>query len=529
MDFIVATLFIAIIAVIIIGMFISRFLLICHPNEVIILSGRKRKLPDGSVVGYRLIRGGRAIRIPVLEKAARMSLEVIPLELSVRNAYSKGGIPLNVEAIANIKIDSTEPAFGNAVERFLAKPLAEIHKIAKDTLEGNLRGVLATLTPEEVNEDRLKFAQSLIDEADNDLKQLGLQLDTLKIQNVSDEAGYLDSIGRRKTAEVLSEARKAEAARAADAEQAEAESHKRAEIAKARADQEIKAAQIDVQREVKTAQAIADAAARKAEADQKAQAEEAEAAGKKRAEVARTLADQDIQMAQINRDREVRVSQAQAGQKIEIENNSLRIKKAELERDAVIKEKEAEVAGQKAKAKFEQDMEQERIILQQKRLTADVIEPARAKKEALELEAKGAAAPILEKGKANLEVLRQMITTYQGAGGEGEKVFMLNMLPEIIKQLAETVNKVTIDKVSVIDSGAGNGSGVGRFINQLPAAVISLAEQIENATGVNILSQFQRLKTPGQTLSHAEDGGGSTPAKEPGGKKSPAKPSREER
>ncbi len=491
MDFIVATLFIAITAVIIIGMFISRFLLICHPNEVIILSGRKRKLPDGSVVGYRLIRGGRAIRIPVLEKAARMSLEVIPLELSVHNAYSKGGIPLNVEAIANVKIDSTEPAFGNAVERFLAKPLAEIHKIAKDTLEGNLRGVLATLTPEEVNEDRLKFAQSLIDEADNDLKQLGLQLDTLKIQNVSDEAGYLDSIGRRKTAEVLSEARKAEAARAADAEQAEAESRQQAEIAKARAEQEIKTAQIDVQREVKTAQAIADAAARKAEADQRAQAEEVEAAGKKRAEVARTLADQEIQMAQINRDREVRVSQAQAGQKIEIENNSLRIKKAELERDAVIKEKEAEVAGQKAKAKFEQDMEQERIILQQKRLMADVIEPARAKKDALELEAKGAAAPILEKGKANLEVLRQMITTYQSADGEGEKVFMLNMLPDIIRQLSETVNKVTIDKVSVIDSGSGNGAGVGRFINQLPAAVISLAEQIENATGVNILSQFR--------------------------------------
>ncbi|MCA9743547.1 flotillin family protein, partial [candidate division KSB1 bacterium] len=190
-------------------LFISRFLLICHPNEVIVLSGRRRQVADGATVGYRIIRGGRALRIPILEKAARMSLETIPLELSVQNAYSRGGIPLKVEAIANIKIDSSEPAFGNAVERFLNKPQGDIHEIAKDTLEGNLRGVLATLTPEEVNEDRLKFAGSLIDEADSDLKQLGLQLDTLKIQNVSDEAGYLDSIGRRKTAEVISAARKA--------------------------------------------------------------------------------------------------------------------------------------------------------------------------------------------------------------------------------------------------------------------------------------------------------------------------------
>ena len=121
--------------------FIGRYLLICHPNEVIILSGRKRKLPDGSIVGYRQIRGGRALRIPVMEKAARLSLEAIPLELTVSNAYSKGGIPLRVEAIANIKIDSTQPALGNAVERLLDKGRDEIHGIAKDTLEGNLRGV----------------------------------------------------------------------------------------------------------------------------------------------------------------------------------------------------------------------------------------------------------------------------------------------------------------------------------------------------------------------------------------------------
>ncbi len=504
MDFVIAILAIAIGTVIIVAMVISRFLLICHPNEVIILSGRKRKLPDGSVVGYRLIRGGRAVRIPILEKAARMSLESIPLELTVRNAYSRGGIPLNVDAIANIKVDSTEPAFGNAVERFLTKQEGEIHRIAKDTLEGNLRGVLATLTPEEVNEDRLKFAGSLIEEADSDLQQLGLQLDTLKIQNVTDEAGYLDSIGRRKTADVLSQARKAEATKAAEAEQAEAESRRQAEIAKAKADQEIREAQIAAEREVKVTQAKADAAARSAEAEREAVAKEAEATSQKRAEVAKAVADQQIRTSQIEADQQVKVSRAVADQHIEIENNNLRLKKAELERQAIIKEKEAEVAGQKAQAKYEQEMEKERIVLQQKRLTADVIEPAKAKKEAMELAAKGEAAPILEKGKANLEVLREMIATYQSANGEGEKVFMLNMLPDIIKELADTVNKVTIDKVSVIDSGGNGSSGVARFINQLPASVISLSEQIENATGVNILSQFQKAPEITQIIHNGE-------------------------
>ena len=436
-QFIVTIFGIALFAVIVITIAISRLLLICHPNEVIILSGRQRRLGDGNTVGYRIIRGGRAMRLPLIEKAARMSLETIPLELTVSNAYSKGGIPLKVEAIANVKIDSTEPIFGNAVERFLGMTRPEVHEIAKDTLEGNLRGVVATLTPEEVNEDRLKFANSLIEEADVDLKALGFQLDTLKIQNVSDDAGYLDSIGRRKTAEVLSRARQAEAARKAEAEQAEAEAEQAAQLAKA-------------------------------------------------------LAKKEIESAQIHAERTIQVNRAIAQQDVEIENTNLRLKKAELEKSAIIKEKEAEVAGEKARVVFEQELEEQRIILQKKRLNADVVEPARARKEALELEAIGGAASIIQNGEANLRVLRQMIEAYKSAEGEGEKVFILNMLPDIIEQLVSTVGKVQIDKMSVIDSGSGEG--MSRVVNQLPAAVISLSEMIENATGVNILSKLQARK-----------------------------------
>ena len=417
-DFVVVVGAVGLVLVFTVVTFISRFLLICQPNEVIVLSGRRRRMADGSEVGYRVIRGGRALRIPIMERASRMSLETIPLTLTVQNAYSAGGIPLKVDAIANVKVASAEPILGNAVERFLEKDMNEVHQIAKETLEGNLRGVLATLTPEEVNEDRLKFAESLISEADQDLGALGLKLDTLKIQNVSDDAGYLDSIGRRKTAEVLSSARTAEASRKAEAEEAEAQSKQRGEVARAK-----------------------------------------------------------------------------AAQAIEIENNFLRIKKAELEKEAVVKEQEAQVAGEKAKAKFEQETEQERIILQQKRLMADVIEPAKAKREAMELEARGAAASIIEDGEAQVRVLKAMIETYKSADGDGEKVFMLNMLPEIIQELAKTVDKVTVDKVTVIDSGGnGNNSGMSRFVNQFPAAVISLSEQIENATGVNILSSLNSDK-----------------------------------
>lgn len=423
--------------------FIKKLLIICHPNEIVILSGRKRTLPDGSIVGYRIIRGGRALRIPIIEKAARMSLEVIPIELHVSNCYSKGGIPLTVNAIANIKIDSKEPTLGNSVERFLGMKREEILQIAKDTLEGNLRGVLASLTPEEVNEDRLKFAHTLIDEAEDDLKQLGLQLDTLKIQNVVDEAGYLDSIGRRKTAEVLAQARTAEAERQAEAERAEAISRQEAEVAKTKSELAIKNAQID-------------------------------------------------------KDREIRVNQTLAQQQIEIENNNLRVKKAELEKISIIKENEAQIAGEITKVKYEQEMEQERIALQQRRLMADVIEPARAKKEATELEAKAQAAMILESGNANLEIFRRTTELFQKAGSDAERIMILNMFPKILEQLTSVVQDVNIDRISVIDNGGqgSDGSGLSKVINQLPSAVVNFGEVVKNATGIDIFKQLQDSKTP---------------------------------
>ena len=305
-------------------------LFICQPNEVIIFSGRKRQTADGRAVGYRVIKGGRAFRIPLLEKVDRLDLRTIPLEVSITNAYSKGGIPLSVQGIANIKIAGDEPLLGNALERFLGIALAEVQDIAKDTLEGNLRGVLATLTPEEVNEDRLKFAQSLIGEADVDLQKLGLVLDTLKIQNVTDEVGYLDAIGRKSTAAVLKEAEIAEAENRAESQEKSAEARRRGEVADAEAQVQI----VDAQ-------------------------------------------------------------------------NTLRVRTADLEGEGLAAEKRATQVARKAEVQAEQEVEQERLALQRRQLEIEVIEPARADRDAAELRAKGEAANILENGLAEIEVLKQ--------------------------------------------------------------------------------------------------------------------------
>ncbi|ESA35023.1 band 7 protein [Leptolyngbya sp. Heron Island J] len=194
----------------VISLIIRNLYKICQPNEVLIFAGAQQRVGQKKV-GYRLVKGGSSIRKPLVERVLRMDLTNMIIELKVTNAYSKGGIPLQVDGVANIKVAGEEPAIHNAIERLLGKSRKDIEKIAKETLEGNLRGVLASLTPEQVNEDKIAFAKSLLDEAEEDLEKLGLVLDTLQIQNISDNVRYLDSIGRKQQAQLQRDARIAEA------------------------------------------------------------------------------------------------------------------------------------------------------------------------------------------------------------------------------------------------------------------------------------------------------------------------------
>ncbi|TDI74712.1 MAG: flotillin family protein [Bacteroidetes bacterium] len=377
---------------------------ICQPNEVLIFSGRNRTLADGSTVGYRIIQGGRGFRIPILEEVDRLVLNTIPIDLTVANAYSKGGIPLTVRAIANIKISSREPELNNAVERLLGKNLEELQSLAKETLEGNLRGVVASLTPEEVNEDRLKFAKELLSEADNDLGALGLQLDTLKIQSVEDDRGYLDAIGRQSTAAIIS-----------SAEVIEAQKRELSRLAEAAADKAIVAAE-----------------------------------------------------------------------------NEVRILTATLTAKARAEEAKIEVAADLARAKAQQELAEQEIMLAEKRQHAEVVIVAEAERRAKEEEAIGDAARILQNGQAEVDVLKQKLELWKAAGPDAERLFLIQMLPDIIKEVIKTVDNLTIDKLTVVDSGSGNGGGVPAVFSQIAGSTPALLESLKASTGIDIAGMLSR-------------------------------------
>ncbi len=215
---------------------ISKVLQICKPNEILVISGRSHKLADGSTTGYKVLHGGRGIRIPLFETVDRMDTRLIPVMVEVQNAYSKGGIPLTVHAIANIKVTSNRGYIRNAIVRLLSMSQRQIALIAQQTLEGVLREVVAELTPEETNEDRLKFADTLAKFAKDDFDKLGLELDVLKVQSVGDEQGYLKNLGRARIARMIRDAQNAENQANQAIAEAQATARQRAESAQKQAE-----------------------------------------------------------------------------------------------------------------------------------------------------------------------------------------------------------------------------------------------------------------------------------------------------
>lgn len=475
---------------------IKNLVVIVPPNMAAVITGRTRIADEGGTVGYRTVMGGRTLRVPIIEQVNWLSLSTVPLELSVEDAFSKGNIPLTVKAVANVKIASTpEAVFNNGVERLLGKGIGEIEQLARETLTGNLRGVLAKLTPEEVNEDRLGFARHLSEEADHDLKKLGLQLDVLKIQHVADRVGYLQSIGEKRTAEALRDAEIAKAAAIAETRQKQAESRRLAEVAQADNDSEIKQRQAAARRLAEIAEAEAEAAIK-----------QQQASARKLAEVAAAQADAEIKQQQAAARRLADVAAAEADVTISEARNLLRVRQAELGREAETTERVAKVTALKAETEAQTELEARRVERERTRLQADVVQPAEAQRVAAEAQAKALAAPILEQGRAQAEVLRMLYAEIHKAGDTGIQVFLAEKLPAMLAVTAEAMKGVQIDRLTVVDSGGGNG--VANAATQRVTASISALEQVAGALGLDLDLLVKRIagtSADGQTSVRVVD------------------------
>lgn len=327
-----------------IGMFLKNYIKV-PPNKVAVISGRKHMVGD-SVVGFRLVRGGATFRWPLLERVDYLSLGVITFGVETAGAITKEGVPLTVNSVANVKIGGDDVALRNAAERFLGMPETDMIQLIRGTLEAHLRAICCTLTVEQINNDRQQFQQKMVSEAAVDLQKMGIAIDVWAVAHIKDNQGYLDSLGKSRTAQVKRDAMIGEA--------------------EATRDQEIRTAEAQREATVKATGAQREGAV--AKNDNMAQIAKAE----------RDLAVKQADMAAERQAAEAR--RDQAGPQA----------KAEAEQGVFV----AQVAAQQAKVEAETTLQEKVALKTQRELEATLIKKAEADKRKVQIDAEAAQTKV---------------------------------------------------------------------------------------------------------------------------------------
>lgn len=485
--------------------FISRNYIKVPPNKVAVFYGRKYKTKDGQEVGFRVVTGGAKFKIPILESVQYLDLSVFSLDLEVKKAPNKDGVEVNLKGVANVKILSDEAALMAACERFLGKTPNEIENIAFKNLEGHLRAIAGKMSIEELVGDRTKLNQAVLEDATVDLKKLGLGVDLLTIQEVTDEKGYIDQLGKKRTAEVVR-----------DAEIGKAEADKQSTIQTTTAAKEaaptqnenlVKIAESEKIRDVQKATFTAEVAKEQATAAQAGPL----ATAKAQKDV--VIAEQETQKIKI--EKETEVAEAVVA-KTEKELESEVVKPAEAEKKAQIikadQEKQVSITqaeGNQQKMQILAEGEKNKVVLEAEGEAQAIIKKATAEADAIKLKANAEATGIEAKGKAEGESIKaKLVAEADGlkakllAEAEGvekkaeayaklDKTGQLLQILEVVERVAPQLVKefagvmaaaaspfANVDNISIVDFG-GNGDATGRFAETVPGMVASFVTKLK--------------------------------------------------
>ena len=463
------------------------------PNQVLIISGSKRKLtdPDGNVkeVGFRVVKGGGTFVIPVKEKVDVLSLELLTIDVQTPEVYTSKGVPVKVDGVAQIKVKGDDISIATAAEQFLSKSVDDIKNIAMQTLEGHLRAILGTMTVEEIYQNRDAFASKVQEVAAGDMANMGLGIVSFTIRDIRDTQGYLDALGKPRIAQVKRDAIIAQAEADRDSVIRSAQANQAGQEAKFQADSKVAEAQRDYQSNVAQYQAAVNV--------QKAQAD-----------LAYDL--QRYKTGQLVKAEEVQVSIVEKQKNIELQQQEILRKQRELEA-TVQKPADAERYRVETLAnarKFQLETEAAGAASATKATGfagADVVK-ATGLAEADANKARGLAqADVIEaQGKATAEAMRVKAESFKQYNEAAVIEMIIRVLPEIAGKISEPLAKT--EKMVIINSGNGPGGGASKLTSDVTTIISQLPPVLEALTGVKLERLMEQVPALKKAMGKDEGG-----------------------
>tara|TARA_B110000014_G_scaffold17877_1_gene11711 strand:+ start:5235 stop:6596 length:1362 start_codon:yes stop_codon:yes gene_type:complete len=420
----------------------------CPPDKVMVVYGRTDKGKAS-----RTIHGGAALVWPLIQDYAFLSLNPITINIDLRNALSLQNIRINVPSTFTIGVSTESHIMANAAERLLGLKQPEIEEMAKEIIFGQLRLTVASLTIEQINQDRDAFLELTRTNVDTELQKIGLYLINVNLVDITDESDYIESIGKKAASTAVENAR--------------------VDVANAERDGAVGAAKADRAREIEVAENLAQAekGRKTAEADQRVYVGQQEAlaiSGENTAKAEVAQSDADLAEAEAAAKQRADIATAQS--------------QAAIERARYTEEEERLRAS---------DIVREQIQKQQIEIAAE------AEAERQRRVARGEADAILAIYEAEAagvkKVLEAKATGYEGlvtsTGGDAKAAATLLMVEKIDQMVAaqvEAIRNLKIDSITVWDSGGdGDGSSTSNFISNLVKSLPPLHDIASNA-GVDL-------------------------------------------
>lgn len=457
-----------VLAIILLVTLLTRLYRKAGPHEALVVYGFR---------GTRIVQGHGTVIFPLIENCNELSLELMSFDVAPQqDLYTKQGVAVTVEAVAQIKVKSDPESIRTAAEQFLTKTDQEREGLIRLVMEGHLRGIIGQLTVEEIVKQPEMVADRMRSTCADDMNKMGLEVISFTIKEVRDKNEYITNMGRPDVARIKRDADVATAETERDTAIKRAHAQREAAVARAQADQE------------------------RVMAETLSQAKQAEAL-------------RDLEIKKASYQEATRRQQAQADKAYEIQTNVMQqqviaesVKIQQIEKEQQIKVQEAE------------------ILRREKELIATVLKAAEIEKQRIEtladaerqkliMEAEGHASSIraqgeaeadiiFKKGEAEAKAMNVKAEAYQEYNQAAVLDKIISGLPEVVRALAAPLAHV--DKITVVSTGNGDTSGMHKITADMAKMAAQIPALFEALSGMQMSELLSKIRLIGDKAPKAE-------------------------
>src|ERR1700683_3867610 len=430
------------------------------PHEALIIYGLR---------GTRIVKGGGTIIYPMIEQCRELSLELMSFDVAPQQSlYTKQGVAVTIEAVAQIKVKSDPESIRTASEQFLTKRPEQREGLIRLVMEGHLRGIIGQLTVEQIVKEPEMVADRMRSTNASDMAKMGLEVISFTIKEVRDKNEYITNMGRP-------------------------------DIARIRRDAEVATAEAERDIAIKRAEATRASAVAKAQADQeRVFAETASLA--KQAEAERDL---DIKKASYLE--MTKKAQATADKAYEIETNVMQqqvvtegVRVQQVERESQVKVQDAEIARREreliATVLKPAEIERQRIETLANAERQRLMSEAEGRASAIRAQGEAEAEIIFKKGEAEAKAMNVKAEAFQEYNQAALVDKLFAIMPEVVRALAAPL--ANVDKITIVSTGDGETSGMNKItgdITKMAAQVPALFETLSGMPMSELLSKVRQI------------------------------------